>query len=307
MSELVAAIDIGTNSTRLLVGDGVRVVERRTTTTRLGQDVDATRRLAPEAIERTVAALREYRGVMDRHGVTRARAIATSAARDATNAADFFAPAASALGFEVELLSGLEEGTLAFRGATLGLPPADGPFLVVDIGGGSTEFVVGTAGPDGGVEGAISVDVGSVRITEQHLRSDPPLPEELSNAIAVVDAHLDDVLRDVPAVRGHRRMVGVAGTITTVAAVEIGMAVYDRDRLHHFTLTRDAAEDVFRTLATETVDDRRHNPGLPPARADIIVGGCCVLVAIMRRLQADELLVSETDILDGVVLQLLGR
>jgi exopolyphosphatase / guanosine-5'-triphosphate,3'-diphosphate pyrophosphatase len=303
MSELVAAIDIGTNSTRLLIGDGERAVERRTTTTRLGAGVDATRRLAPEAIDRTVAALAEYRELLDRHGVTTARAIATSAARDATNAQDFFGPAEAALGFRPELLTGLEEGRLAFRGATLGMDPTDGPFLVVDIGGGSTEFIVGT----GEVDGSISVDVGSVRLTEAHLVSDPPLPEELSNAISVVEAHIDDVMREVPAVKGYRRMVGVAGTITTVAAVEIGLQVYDRERLHRFVLTKTAAEDVFRTLATESVEDRKHNPGLNPNRADIIVGGCCVLVAVMRAFGAEELVVSETDILDGVVLDLLGR
>jgi exopolyphosphatase/guanosine-5'-triphosphate,3'-diphosphate pyrophosphatase len=240
--------------------------------------------------------LREYGEAVRAAGADRVRAVATSAVRDAANRDAFLDAAAAALGVRPEVLSGEEEGCLAFAGATAELDPADGPFLVFDIGGGSTEFVVGTTEP----EGVLSIDTGAVRLTEQWLRSDPPTAEELSMAVSVVRAHLDDVTRELPAAARARQLVGLAGTVTTVAAVELGLTNYDRAAVHHFRLTRAAAEDVFRTLATEPLDDRRHNPGLQPARADIIVGGCCILVGILRHLAADEVLVSESDILDGI-------
>ncbi|MDQ3385919.1 MAG: exopolyphosphatase, partial [Actinomycetota bacterium] len=209
--------------------------------------------------------------------------------------------AGAALGAPLVVLSAQEEGRLAFRGATAGLDPHDGPFLVFDIGGGSTEFAVGTAD----AEGVVSVDVGCVRLTEAYLEHDPPWASELSAAISVVQAYLEDVARDLPAAREAKLAVGLAGTVSTVAAVEIGLATDDRDRTHHFRLTRAAAEDVFRTLATEPLADRVRNPGLEPARADVIVGGCCALVATMRFFDLDEVLVSESDILDGLALALL--
>jgi exopolyphosphatase/guanosine-5'-triphosphate,3'-diphosphate pyrophosphatase len=299
--EVVAAIDVGTNSTRLLVSEGGRRdLERLLRITRLGQGVDRNGRLAPEAVERTLDALREFRAVMDERAVTEIRAVATSAGRDAADADRFLDAAAGVLGVRPELLSGADEGQLAFRGAVSSLDPTDGPFLVVDIGGGSTEFGVGTER----CEGVLSVDMGSVRLSEAYLRHDPPQPEELTAALSVVEAHLDDVVRELPAVKGMRRMLGLAGTVTTVAAVEIGLEPYDRDRIHHFVLTRAAAEDVFRTLATETLADRVHNPGLQPERADVIVGGCCVLVQLYRYFGVDELLVSEADMLDGLVASL---
>jgi exopolyphosphatase/guanosine-5'-triphosphate,3'-diphosphate pyrophosphatase len=297
----LAAVDCGTNSTRLLVSDGQRTIERLMRITRLGQDVDRTRKLAPEAIARTLDVLREYRTVMDRLGVDRVRMTATSAARDAANRDDFFGPAEEIIGAAPELLSGDEEARLAFLGATSELDPADGPFLVVDIGGGSTEFAVGTTEP----LGVASVDIGCVRITEKYLPSDPPAPEELANAIGVVRDTLDDVRRQVPAIDDAARLVGLAGTVTTMAAVEIGLADYDRERIHHFVLTHEAAEDVFRTLATESRARRVHNPGLEEARADVIVGGAIVLVTIMRHFGYEECLVSEADILDGLVLSQL--
>ncbi|HVM01916.1 MAG TPA: Ppx/GppA phosphatase family protein [Acidimicrobiales bacterium] len=297
-----AAIDCGTNSTRLLVTDGgSRPIERLMTITRLGQGVDAARRLAPEAVDRTLAVLREYRAVMDRHGVERVRVAATSAVRDAVNRDEFLDAAEAVVGVRPELLPGDEEGRLSFAGATAALDPAAGPFLVVDIGGGSTEFVVGSDAP----VGVASVDVGCVRITERYLHSDPPTPLELSQAISVMHAHLEDVKRELPAVSEARRLVGLAGTVTTMAAVEIGLAVYDPGRIHHFVLTRAAAEDVFRTLATERRADRVHNPGLEEARADVIVGGAAILVSIMRHFDFDHCLVSEADILDGLVRSVL--
>lgn len=300
---IVAAIDIGTNTTRLLIHDGDRTLVRLEVITRLGERVDRTRRLNEAAIARTVATLRDYRAVLDAHSVDRIRAVATSACRDATNADEFLDPAEATLGVRPEIITGAEEGHLAFAGATSWLPAADAPFCVIDIGGGSTEFIVGSER----VEGLVSVDVGSVRLTETELTSDPPRPEQLTNALAIVDAHLDDVLRELPALGEGSTLVGVAGTITTVAAIEIGLIRYERERVHGFRLTRAAAEDVFRTLATEPLAARVHNPGLEPARADVIVGGCCILVAILRRLHADHITVSDADLLDGIVAELAAR
>jgi len=297
----VAAIDIGTNSVRLLVSqDGRTTLERLMRITRLGKGVDASGRLDPDAIERTVAVLREYRDVMDRFGVGRVRMTATSAARDAANRDDFFDAAEAAVGVRPELLSGEEEGRLSFLGATADLDPADGPFLVCDIGGGSTEFSYGTTES----EATISTDMGCVRITEAWLHSDPPSAEELSQAISIVEIHLDDVVREIPEATEAATFVGLAGTVSAAAAIEIGLAEYDRDHIHHFVLTKAAVEDVFRTLATEALADRIHNPGLERERADVIVGGMCVLVSIMRRLGFRECLVSEADILDGLAMSI---
>jgi len=297
-----AAIDCGTNSTRLLIIDSNgSTVERLMTITKLGEGVDATGRLLPDAVDRTLEQLRHFRELMDQHGVESFRAIATSAARDVSNSADLFAPARAILGQELEIITGdEEEAGLSFSGAVTGLPESDGPFLMVDIGGGSTEFAFGTDR----CETSISLDVGSVRLTERYLVHDPPLPEELTAAISLSEAHLDDMFLAIPGVGAAGTVLGVAGTITTVAAVELGLAVYDRDAIHHFRLTRDATEDVFRTLATEALSDRVHNPGLAPERAGVIVGGLCILVAIMRRMGLDELVVSEHDILDGLITSL---
>jgi exopolyphosphatase/guanosine-5'-triphosphate,3'-diphosphate pyrophosphatase len=302
----IASLDLGTNSTRVLVArptdGGIEVLDRRNTITRLGQGVGASGRLAPDAVERTLACLRGYHEILDRHGVERVRVAATSASRDAANSDEFFDAVEALIGTRPELLSGDEEGRLSFRGATGELDPATGPFLVVDIGGGSTEFIVGTDR----VEGVMSADIGCVRLTEKFLLHDPPQPEELSACIGLTDAYLDDVVREIPAAAEARTLVGLAGTVTTVAAVEIGLETYDRDRIHHFHLTHEAAEDVFRTLATESRADRIHNPGLEEARADVIVAGCCVLVALFRHFGFDEMIVSEADILDGLALSLLA-
>jgi exopolyphosphatase/guanosine-5'-triphosphate,3'-diphosphate pyrophosphatase len=300
----LGAVDIGTNSVRLLVADvsgsepdaPLRAVDRRMRITRLGQEVDAGRRLVPDAIERTVTVLREYRAALEHLGAEQVRATATSAARDAANRGEFFDAAEAALGTRPELLSGDEEARLSFLGATAGLAEPS-PYLVVDIGGGSTEFVLGTEAP----EALRSVDIGCVRVTEQFLCSDPPTPEELSNAVAVVRDHIADVEREMPSMRDAKTLIGLAGTVTTIAAIEQGLPGYDSERLHHFRLTRDAAEDVFRTLALEPAEQRRHNPGLEPERVDVIVGGAIVLVVVLRALEFDELLVSEADILDGLV------
>jgi exopolyphosphatase/guanosine-5'-triphosphate,3'-diphosphate pyrophosphatase len=304
MSAPVAAIDCGTNSVRLLItADGRTQIERLMRITRLGQGVDATGRLDPEAIERTLDVLREYRAVIDRHGVERIRMTATSASRDAKNRDEFFDAAHEILGVRPEVISGTEEGRLSFLGATADLDPERGPFLVCDIGGGSTEFVFGT----NEAEATISVDMGCVRITEAWLHHDPPTAEELSQALSVIDIHLDDVLREIPQLGQAQTFVGLAGTVSNTASVELGLTEYDRDQIHHLVLSRAAVEDVFRTLATETVEERKENPGLESQRADVIVGGLCVLVAIFRRFGLSECLVSESDILDGVAMSLLAE
>lgn len=279
----------------------LRTLERAMRITRLGRGVDATGRLDPDAIEKTLEVLKNYRSTLDSFGVERIRVTATSAARDASNAEAFFASAFEIVGVRPELLSGAEEARLSFAGAISDLDQADGPFLVIDIGGGSTEFSYGTDR----CEAAISVDVGCVRMSEKHFEHDPPLPEELYSCLSEVRQHLEEIQREMPQVLDGPTFVGLAGTVSTVAAVEIGLATYDRDRIHHFTLTKEAAEDVFRTLATEALEDRVYNPGLERDRADVIVGGLCILVAIMRKWGLKECLVSEADILDGLAASLV--
>ena len=284
----------------MLIGDGGQAVERLMRITRLGQGVDSSGRLAPEAIARVVSVLEEFRRAIDDHGVVGVRATATSAARDASNRDEFFDAAEAVLGVRPELLTGLEEGRLSFAGGTAELDPAEGPFLVVDIGGGSTEFVIGTTEADS----ALSCDIGCVRLSEQWIEHDPPLPEELLACLSVVEAHIDDVVREMPEVGGARTLVGLAGTVSCAAAVEIGLAEYDRSRIHHFRLSRDAVEDVFRTLAMESRAERLDNPGMEEERADVIIAGLSILVKVMRQLGFSECLVSESDILDGLVAEM---
>ena len=299
MSEpIYAGIDCGTNSTRLIIGDGTTTFEREMTITGLGRGVDATGKLSDEGIQRVQEALAGYRGIMDNYELAGVRMTATSAARDAENREDFFAVSEQTVGVRPELISGEEEAELSFLGATAELDPADGPFLVFDIGGGSTEFAVGGSR----MEGGISTDMGSVRFTEKYVESDPPRPEELVACLSVAETHLDDVAREVPMAMGARQLVGLAGTVSTAAAVEIGLAEYDRDKIHHFRLTRDAVEDVYRTLVTESREDRKFNPGLEEGRVDTIVGGMCILARIVRYFDAEDILVSESDILDGLIL-----
>ncbi|HEY3701374.1 MAG TPA: DUF501 domain-containing protein [Acidimicrobiales bacterium] len=312
----VAAIDCGTNSTRLLVEDADgRPLERLNRITRLGEGVDAAGRLAPRAIARTVAVLRQYRDLMERHGVMRARATATSAARDAANRDQLFAEAEDVLGVPLELLSGEAEGRLSFAGATAELDPHDGPYLVVDIGGGSTELV--TAPPPGLGEASgngaslipsmavASIDVGCVRVTERFLRHDPPLPSELSDAADAVRAGLGAAVAAQPAITKAARLVGLAGTVTTLSAIDQGLVNYSRERIHHSVLARSRVAVLLDALAGETRDERLRRPGLEEARADVIVGGTVVLATLMRQLAFESCLVSEADILDGLVMSKL--
>jgi exopolyphosphatase/guanosine-5'-triphosphate,3'-diphosphate pyrophosphatase len=299
----VAATDVGTNSVRLLVADvdgatgPLTTIDRRTRITRLGQGVNQTRRLDPDAIARTLVVLEEYADAIRELGAERVRMTATSASRDASNRADFFDPAERLVGVRPELISGDEEATLEFTGATHGLAEPE-PYLLIDVGGGSTEFIAGTSKPDA----LISIDVGCVRLTEQYLHSDPPTPEELSVAVGVVrDFLADDVDRAVPGAAHAKTLIGTAGTIWTMGAIELGVDASDSARIHHSRLSRAAVEEIFRTLATEPIAVRRHNPGLEPGRVDVIVGGVIVIVTAMRHWGFDELLVSEADILDGLV------
>lgn len=307
----VAAIDIGSNSTRLLIIDQHgNDVAREVAVTGLATGVDANRRLGPEAIGRTLDSLRAYHIELARHGVTtdRLRVSTTSASRDAENRDDFFALIHDVLGKTPELLSGAQEATLSFAGATSWLTPQTNEWsepaydVVVDIGGGSTELAVGRPGE--APVGVWSIDAGGVRLTEQWLHGDPPTAEELSDAVMVMHSHLDDAEREVPELKSASRLVGVAA-VTTLAAVEIGLLTYDRNRIHRFELTHAAAEDVFRTLATENRRDRAHNPGLHPDRVATVVGAALILVTIMRHWKHEVCLVSETDSLDAAALSLL--
>ena len=307
----VAAVDCGTNSTRLIVmaRDGT-VLERQMRITRLGQGVDASRSLGPAAIERTLAVLREYRGAMDARGAHRVRIAATSAVRDAANAEVFMTGAAEIVGVRPEVLSGEEEGTLSFAGATARLPSGmvgAGPVLVVDIGGGSTELAVGR--PSSGTPGAAvairSLDIGCVRVSERWLRDDPPSAEELAVARAAVRAQIDAARGDLPALTSDSFLVGLAGTVSTVASLQQGLGTYDRARIHHFVLTREDVERWLTILSAEDARARLARPGMDEGREDVIVGGVLVLSSVMDVFDRPRCLVSEDDILDGLAASLL--
>jgi len=299
----VAAIDIGTNSTNLLIVDpqGNEIV-REVNVTRLGKGVAESGVLDDQAIASTVQQLTIYASLLKQHNVETFRVTATEACRRASNANTFLDQAETVLGKRPEIISGVLEGQLAFRGALSKLEPHNGTTIVIDIGGGSTEVMIGQGNS---LQHTVSFPVGAVVLTETELHRDPPRPEELTNAIGLVTDFMDDLVREQPQVLEATRVVGVAGTIVTIAAVELGIARFDPFALHGMTLTREAAEDVFRTLATESLTDRKSNPGLPPERADVIVGGCCALVGVMRRLRISSMTVSVHNLLDGVVQHIL--
>ncbi|WP_117209967.1 Ppx/GppA phosphatase family protein [Allorhizocola rhizosphaerae] len=289
----VAAIDCGTNSIRLLITDGKRDIARLMRIVRLGQGVDRTGRLDPAAIERTRAALSEYARLIDEHAITKVRMVATSATRDAANAGDFHDMVRATLGHPAEVISGREEAALSFSGAVAGLPPDD--YLVVDIGGGSTEFVRDA-------DRSISVDIGCVRMTERHLHSDPPTEAELSAATEDIAA---GVRRGLSHVDGNaHRLVGLAGSVTTVAAIALGLPEYDPERVHHSVLTSTAVEEVTAQLSTLDHAGRAAIPVIHPGRVDVIVAGSLVLREILRQTGFSEVIVSEHDILDGIAASL---
>ncbi|HEY3000935.1 MAG TPA: Ppx/GppA phosphatase family protein [Kribbellaceae bacterium] len=308
----VAAVDCGTNSIRLLVADAdvhgsLHELDRRMEIVRLGQDVDATGAFAPEALRRTFAACDAYAEVIASYGVDRVRFVATSAARDVSNAGEFFAGVRERFGVDPDVISGADEAVLSFRGATEGLAElaVQAPYLVVDIGGGSTELVLGD--PDG-VRHAQSIDMGSVRMTERYLRSDPPTAEEVAKASAEIDSLLKATT--VP-VRKARSLVGVAGTITTVAAVALELPEYDRSRVHHARIAGPRLTETVSWLVSSTRAERAQRKAIHPGRIDVIGAGALIVERLHRlvapTLAADELLVSEHDILDGAALSLLDR
>jgi exopolyphosphatase/guanosine-5'-triphosphate,3'-diphosphate pyrophosphatase len=302
----VAAVDQGTNSTRLLVAEpdeagGFEDLARDMVITRVGQGVDETGMLAPEALQRTLVVLARYVRRAKALHVERIRVAATAAVRDAANAADFERPVRELAGSPLEIVSGEEEARLSFLGATRGLdaPP---PFLVLDIGGGSTEFVLGSERPSA----AISTQMGSVRLTERFVRSDPPEVGELDRMRTAVGELLGDVERAVP-VRDADTFVAVAGTSTTVQAVALALDFYDPERIHRTRISRAAAARVSLRLAAMTTAERAALPVMAPGRADVIVAGSVILAEVMERFGFDEAVVSETDILDGLVLEMLGH
>ncbi len=299
----VAALDCGTNSTRLLiVGPGGTEV-RLMRITRLGQGVDATKKLDPEAIARTLAVLDEYREVMDRHRVTRARLVATSAVRDATNGDEFLRAASSASGVPAEMLEGDAEGTLAFAGATASLDLPAAEVVVIDIGGGSTELVTGT-----GEVRAISLDLGCVRLTERFLHHDPPRPDELDAAVRFV-RRASSTARPRPSSRWpspDTPWSGWPGPCPRWPPSRKGLAHYDRDRIHHFVLDAATVVEWCRPPGRRDGGRRGRRPGMAPGREDVIVGGVVVLREAMGRFGFDRCVVSEADILDGIVASLLA-
>ena len=295
----VAAIDCGTNSIRLLVADvdGSTKADRHREmrVVRLGQGVDRTGELAPEAIERTRVALLDYAATCRELGVDKTRMVATSATRDARNRSVFQSMVVDALGVQPEVISGDEEAALSFDGATRGLDPADGPFLVMDIGGGSTELVLGTTA----VQAARSVDVGCVRLTERHLVDDPPTREQVRGATSDVEAALVLVRQVVP-VEQARTAIGLAGSVTTVAALALELPAYDAARIHLSRIPAADVQAVSDRLLELTREARAALPVMHPGRVDVIGAGALVLAVLVDRLGLAEVLVSESDILDGI-------
>jgi exopolyphosphatase / guanosine-5'-triphosphate,3'-diphosphate pyrophosphatase len=321
MTKRVAAIDCGTNSLRLLIADvdvargTLTDVERRMEIVRLGQGVDATGMLAPEALDRTLRMVAEYAKQIAAAEVTAVRMVATSATRDASNAADFTAGVQAALGITPEVISGGEEARLSFAGATAefaaasaaaGQPPVP-PFLVVDIGGGSTEFVLGGNGLVAPADlTAISVDIGCVRLTERHLHSDPPAAAQVEAATADIDRALAAVEVAI-AVRQARTLVGLAGSVTTVTAIALGLPVYDPARTHHARISAQVVHAVTGQLLGQTRAQRAEIGSMHPGRVDIIGAGALVLDRIMQRFGFAELVASEHDILDGIAWSVAAR
>jgi exopolyphosphatase / guanosine-5'-triphosphate,3'-diphosphate pyrophosphatase len=318
----VAAIDCGTNTIKLLVADlsaadGTEIaLEREMRIVRLGQDVDRTGRLADEALARTFAAVEEYAALIAHHDVQRIRFCATSASRDASNSAEFMAGVRERLGVDAEVVSGEEEAQLSYDGATRSLPDVPGPVLVVDIGGGSTELILGDPGPGGArdaaprpggardgerghVTAAKSLDIGSVRITERLMRSDPPTTQEIGAAVRAIDEALDTLPSyGVEAARAGT-VVGVAGTVTTLAAVLLGLTSWDRSKVHHAPLDVADLHELTQRLLTMTAAERQ-TLGIPEGRADVIGAGALILERVLLRSEVSTLLVSDSDILDGI-------
>ena len=321
----VAAIDCGTNSLRLLIADvdpgrhELADVQRRMEIVRLGQGVDATGTLAPDALARTLAMLEEYAGAISESGAEAVRLVATSATRDASNAAEFAAGVRRILGVAPEVISGADEAYLSFSGATAelgaagepaGVPgrpgPPEPPFLAVDIGGGSTEFVFGAAGAGRDDLAAISVNIGCVRLTERHLHDDPPAQEQVAAATADIDAALEVVATSVPAARA-RTLVGLAGSVTTVTALALGLAGYDPERIHHARIGAVRVHEVTAELLGMNHAQRAAKAVIHPGRVDVIGAGALILDRVVTTFGFTEMVASEHDILDGIAWSLVPR
>lgn len=300
MSTRVAAIDCGTNSIRLLITDldqgNQQDLIREMRVVRLGQDLDQNGFLAPEALQRTFAAAEEYAKIIHSYSVDRIRFCATSAARDAENAEEFSLGIAKIIGVEPEIMSGADEAYATYLGAARALAGHDDPSLVVDLGGGSTEFVLGEGSK---VIAAQSLDIGCVRMTERHLKSDPPNKTEIAAARADIAAAMDSCFVDFSSAR---TVVGVAGTMTTIAAEVLGLASYQADRIHRSELPKRGVLDACRKFLQSSVAQRRAFGYMHPGRADVIGGGSLIVAELMNRVNVDVLLVSESDILDGIAL-----
>jgi exopolyphosphatase/guanosine-5'-triphosphate,3'-diphosphate pyrophosphatase len=302
----VATIDIGTNTVLLLIAergaDGVLgAVEERATITRLGEGVDRTKRLAPAAIERTSACLDEYARIVRAARVDRVAVVGTSAMRDAGGGEDLRAHVRAALGVDARVISGEEEARLTFRGALSGLPvSAHGEVAVFDIGGGSTEVVIGRPGDAPTLAFAESFDVGSVRLTERHVTHDPPTTEERD----IVTCAARDAFARVPGLPGALEPIGIAGTMTTLAAVAIGLVPYDGGRIHGHVMLRTQLEDVVDRLASLNIAARRDVPGMEPKRADVIVAGGLIVLALLDHWAANAVRVSDRGVRWGLAEEL---
>ena len=315
MTRRVAAIDCGTNSIRLLIADidperaELTDIARQMKIVRLGEGVDRTGRLSEAALDRTIGALREYADLIQQAELQAVRMVATSATRDAENSQEFVDRVKEVLGVAPEVLSGGEEAWLSFTGATRELAGTElarrgdcaPPYLVTDIGGGSTEFVLG--GPDG-VRGSRSVDIGCVRMTERHLHSDPPAAAEVAAATADIDSALALVARSVP-VEQARTLVGLAGSVTTVAGIALGLEHYDSTRIHHSRVSAERVHEITGQLLGQTRAQRAAIGVMHPGRVDVIGAGALVLDRIMTVFGFNEVLVSEHDILDGIAWSLV--
>lgn len=301
-----AAIDVGTNTTRLLVVEtkgakDYRELDRRLRFTRLGEGVDRTGRLESRAMQRTLSAVAEFLAICGEFDVEEVRLAGTSALRDARNKDEFLSSVARMAAIDPLVLSGSEEASLSFRGATQSLP--DSLYVVCDIGGGSTEFVAGWR--DAKALKSVSLDLGAVRLTERYLLSDPPAPEEMLTLEAAIDEALAAADEVVPGEQGE--FVGVAGTVTTLAALFLGLDQYDPSQTHKLDLEREVVESMYLELASMTSEERSAFPVMPEGRADIMVAGVSILARAMNRWSFDEVIVSERDILDGLVLEIVGE
>jgi exopolyphosphatase/guanosine-5'-triphosphate,3'-diphosphate pyrophosphatase len=305
-----AAIDVGTNTVRLLVGEsggpgGYRTVYAAQEITRLGEGLASAGRLQPEAIRRTLAVLDRFREAAQTHGAVQVEVVGTSALREAANREAFLGCIRGAAGIQVRVIPGEEEARLTLLGVRAGLGLGEERLLLMDIGGGSTELLLAD-GPD--IRAAVSTGLGAVKLTEAYLRHDPPASDELQAAQAAVAARLGRVREgELPGLGHGERLVGTAGTVTSLAAIDLQLITYDPDRVNAHRLARLRIEELLRELAALPVVKRRHVPGLEPGRADVIVAGTVVCLEVMKRLDFAELVVSDGGLREGILLDILDR